>query len=103
MKKLIFTILLFTICLHLSAQEKTIKYLNLIEDRFGNAIGSVKVNHETISDMAIRETYLVKYEFTAIRCIFTYYKNDKGWLINAFKWDDSFSEEFKESPATLTK
>jgi len=78
-----------------SIEEKTIKYLNLIEQRFGKSIGNLKVKNETISDIAIRETYLVRYEYTAIRVIFTYYKNDNGWIVNAFKWDDSFTEEFK--------
>jgi len=76
-------------------KEKTIKYLNIIEERFGKSIGILKVKNETISDIAIRETYLIRYENTAIRVIFTYYKNDKGWIVNAFKWDDSFTEEFK--------
>ena len=77
-----------------SLEEKTLKYLNLIEERFGKAIGTLKVKNETISDIAIRETYLIRYENTAIRVIFTYYRNENGWIVNAFKWDDSFTEEF---------
>lgn len=76
-------------------EEKTIKYLNIIDERFGKSIGTVKVKNETIPDVAIRETYLVRYENTAIRLIFTYYKNNAGWIVNAFKWDDSFTEEFQ--------
>lgn len=76
-------------------EEKTIKYLNLIDERFGKTIGHSKVKNETIGDFAVRETYIIRYEFTAIRLIFTYYKNDKGWILNAFKWDDSFTDEFK--------
>ena len=78
-----------------SMEEKTLKYLNLIEERFGKSIGTLKVKNETISDIAIRETYLIRYENTAIRLIFTYYRNENGWIVNAFKWDDSFTEEFK--------
>ncbi|WP_313114382.1 hypothetical protein [Aequorivita sediminis] len=78
-----------------SIEEKTIKYLNLVEQRFGKSIGTIKVKNETISDIAIRETYLIRYENTAIRLIFTYYKNNNGWIVNAFKWDDLFTEEFK--------
>lgn len=78
-----------------SMEEKTLKYLNLIEERFGKSIGTLKVKNETISDIAIRETYLIRYENTAIRVIFTYYRNENGWIVNAFKWDDSFTEEFK--------
>lgn len=78
-----------------SMEDKTIKFLNVIEGRFGKQIGSIKVKNETISDFSIRETYLIRYENTAMRLIFTYYKNDKGWIVNAFKWDDLFTEEFK--------
>lgn len=78
-----------------SLEEKTIKYLNIIEQRFGKSIGTLKVKNETISDFSIRETYLIRYENTAIRLIFTYYKNNNGWIVNAFQWDDSFTEEFK--------
>ncbi|WP_255567341.1 hypothetical protein [Flavobacterium okayamense] len=78
-------------------EEKTIKYLNLIESRFGKSIGYLKVNEEKIADIAIRETYLVRYSMSAIRLKFTYYKSTKGWILNAFEWDDSFTEEFKNN------
>lgn len=76
-------------------EEKTIRYLNLIEARFGKSLGCLKVNEEKIADIAIRETYLVRYSMSAIRLKFTYYKSSEGWLLNAFEWDDSFSEEFR--------
>jgi hypothetical protein len=76
-------------------EEKTIQYMNLLESRFGAMSTAVKVNEEKISDFALKETYLIKFEYSAIRLIYTYYKNDKGWIIHAFKWDDSFAEEFK--------
>ena len=78
-----------------SLEEKTMKYMNIIEERLGKPIGILKVKNETISDIALRETYLIRYEYTAIRIIFTYYKNNNGWLVNSFKWDDSFNEEFE--------
>ena len=58
-------------------KEKIIKYTNIISNRF-----------------AKRETYLIQYENTAVRLIFTYYKSKNGWIVNAFKWDDNFTEEF---------
>ncbi|WP_157447055.1 hypothetical protein [Cytophaga aurantiaca] len=76
-------------------EQKTISQLNLIKDRFGKAFGYTKVKNEVIGDFAIRETYIVQYENSAIRVILTYYKNESGWIINAFKWDDSFPLEFR--------
>ncbi|EDP94281.1 hypothetical protein U8527_12785 [Kordia algicida OT-1] len=77
-------------------EEKTLKYVNIIEQRFGKSIGFLRVKRETIKDIAIRETYIIRHKFHAMRVIFTYYKSDEGWLINSFKWDDSFTDEFKE-------
>ncbi len=76
-------------------EEKTVKYLNLINERFGSPINYMKVKNETILDFAIRETYLIRYDNTAIRIIITFYKSKNGWIVNAFKWDDSFTDEFK--------
>ncbi|KAF2331536.1 hypothetical protein [Flavobacterium nitrogenifigens] len=76
-------------------ESKTIQSLNLVAERFGKSEQIVKVSEQNIKETAFRETYLVKYETTALRLIFTYYKNNNGWVINGFKWDDSFTEEFK--------
>jgi hypothetical protein len=48
-------------------EEKTIKYLNILKDRFGDPIGTVKVKEEKIADVALQETHLVRYQNTAIR------------------------------------
>jgi len=76
-------------------KTQTIQSVNLISERYGKAESIVKVSEQNIKDAGFRETYLVKFEYTAIRLIFTYYKNSKGWLINGFKWDSDFDEEFK--------
>ncbi|MFD2909440.1 hypothetical protein ACFSX9_11940 [Flavobacterium ardleyense] len=76
-------------------ESKTIEAMKVVAERFGNSEGIVKVSEHNIKETAFKETYLVKYEKTAIRLIFIYYKNNKGWIINAFKWDDNFKEEFK--------
>ena len=78
-----------------SLETKTIKYMNLISNTYDTVLGITKANEETIADIAIRKTYLVRYDYTAIRLIFTYYLGKEGWLLNAFKWDDSFDEEFR--------
>lgn len=76
-------------------ENQTVQSLNLVSQRFGKQESIVKVSEQNIQDTAFRETYLLKFENTALRLIFTYYKNSKGWIINAFKWDDNYDEEFK--------
>ncbi len=75
-------------------QEKTIKYMNILETRFGKRLGVLKIKDENISDIALRETYIMRYAYSAIRIVFTYYRSENGWFVNSFKWDDSFTEEF---------
>jgi hypothetical protein len=76
-------------------QTKSIQMLNVVKTRFGEPIGFTKVKEEKISDFALRETYVIRYTNHALRLIFTYYKNNEGWIVNGFTWDDSFFEEFK--------
>ena len=76
-------------------QTKSISAMNTVKARFGEAIGFTKVKEEKISDFALRETYLIRYTNHALRLIFTFYKNNEGWILNGFHWDDSFVEEFK--------
>lgn len=78
-------------------QEKTIKYMNILETRFGKRLGVSKIKDENISDIALRETYILRYTYSAIRIVFTYYRSENGWFINSFKWDDSFEQEFEKT------
>lgn len=77
-----------------SIESQTVKYLNVFNERFGKVQGIEKGKTETINDFAIREVYFIKYSNHAIRLIFIYYRGEKGWIINSFKWDDSFEKEF---------
>lgn len=78
-----------------SLSDQTVKSMGVATERYGKMVAASKIKSETISDFAVRETYIVQYEFHALRLIFTYYKNSSGWIVNAFKWDDKFMDEFK--------
>lgn len=76
-------------------ERKTVKYLSYIDERFGYRIETLKINEETIKDFAIRETYFIRFERSAIKLVFKYFNTGHGWIINSFKWDDEYSTEFK--------
>ena len=80
----------------ISLEENTLKYINILDDRFGAKEGIVKLKEEKIMDFAFKETFIIKFKNHAIRLIYIYYKNNEGWILNSFKWDDSFMDEFKE-------
>ena len=74
-------------------EEKTMKYFNLLRERFGPAFNAVKVKESVIPNVTRQETFIIQFPNTGIRLIYTFYKNPDGWIVNAFKWDDSFEEE----------
>lgn len=75
-------------------QEKTLKYMNLLKGRYGKPLGYYHVSHKEIGEFIFRETYFIRYEHTALRLIYIFYKGKDGWIVNSFKWDDQFGEEF---------
>lgn len=77
-------------------QSKTEKYLRLLGGSYGAVIGVEKIKSEKLSDFALRETYVMRYENSALRLMFTYYKGKDNWILNSFKWDENFSELFVE-------
>lgn len=73
-------------------ESQTIKQFNLVGSRFGNISGYDFIKDDGLKDYVIRKTYVIKFELHMIRVLFTYYKNEKGWILNSFKWDDQFEE-----------
>jgi hypothetical protein len=75
-------------------ESQTIKQFNMVADRFGSIIGTDFIKDDTIKDYVVRKIYVIRFENHMIKVMFTYYKNDKGWALNGFKWDDKFEELF---------
>lgn len=74
--------------------EKTKGFKDMLTESYGEVIGYEKIKNETLNEFAIRETYVIRLENFALRVIFVYYKNDSGWMLNSFNWDDEWKEEF---------
>ncbi|NJK95125.1 MAG: hypothetical protein HC905_09610 [Bacteroidales bacterium] len=75
-------------------ESQTIKQFNMVSDRFGKIIGTDFIKEKTIKDYVVRNIYVIRFEKHMIRILFTYYKNDNGWILNGFKWDDQFDDLF---------
>jgi len=78
-----------------NVEEKSLTAMNLVTERFGKFIGTLKIKEQKIADIAFKEKYLIRLNNTAIRLTFIYYKSNDGWIVNSFKWDDNFIEEFE--------
>ncbi len=78
-------------------ESQTIKQFNVAIDRFGAVMGYDFIKEQTINDFVIRKIYVIRFEKHMIRFLFTYYKSDKGWILNAFKWDDQYEELLEDN------
>ncbi len=78
-----------------SAIIKTEGDLKPFAHKLGDPIGFKKIKEEKISNIFVRETYFVLYKEYAIRYKFTFYKNNEGWIMFNFLWDDKYYEEFE--------
>ena len=77
-----------------SVWEKTANQLAGLQNRFGDSLAVSEVGNERVGELAIRFTYVIKYERHIIRWLFVFYKPRTKWILNSFKWDDSISELF---------
>jgi len=73
-------------------ESMTLKQFNLIDSRFGEVIGANFLRQKTVGDFLIYRTYVIRYDKHALRLMFYYYRNNNGWVINSFKWDDKITE-----------
>lgn len=74
-----------------TALDKIDLQLPVFASRFGKVIGYELIRNDTVGASLIQPVYLLKYEKHALVWRFTYYKNDKGWVLNTFKYADDFS------------
>ena len=69
--------------------------LAMVRERFGAPVSFVLVSREEVKDIAMRYTYVIKYQKHIIRVIYTFYKPGEFYLLNGLKWDDSLGELFQ--------
>lgn len=77
-------------------KSSTIRQINGVAGRFGEIIGHNFIKEEAVEDFYIRRTYVLRFENHMLRVYFIYYRNNEGWLLNNFKWDDNIDELFPD-------
>jgi hypothetical protein len=74
---------------------QTTKQMDLVEPRFGKAVGYQLVKEEMIGKTIMKCTYLQKFERHALRWTFLFYRPVDRWLLNTFEWDDEVAQLFE--------
>jgi hypothetical protein len=67
----------------------------MVKSRFGASIGAEFVKECKGGDSLARLVYLQKFQNHAIRWVFTFYKPNDKWLINAVSFDDNIGALFQ--------
>ncbi|HPU86983.1 MAG TPA: hypothetical protein PL088_01245 [Spirochaetota bacterium] len=75
---------------------QTKNQFQMVKNRFGTTIGYELFKEESIKDLMVKYTYIMKFEKHIIRWMFIFYKPTQGWLLNWFHWDDKIDALFNE-------
>jgi hypothetical protein len=70
-------------------------------DYVGKYYGYELITTKKFSESFELYSYLVKYDRQPIRFTFKFYKPNDKWVLYAFQFDDSFSEEMEEAAKLL--
>ncbi len=62
--------------------------------RFGATLDVQYINLENVEDILIRIQYIEKFEKTAMRWTFIFYRPDETWYLNSFIWDQNIDVLF---------
>jgi hypothetical protein len=73
---------------------QTMTQRSTLGQRFGATMGIDLASEQIVGDSIMRITYIEKLEFHLIRWVFTFYKPDDVWLVNAIVWDDDIDALF---------
>ena len=65
--------------------------LPLMTGRFGKNIGYELIRNDEVGGSLKQIIYIQKFERHAMVWRFIYYKNDKGWVLNTFKFFDDIT------------
>lgn len=74
-------------------KTKTKNYQEFFYQRLGNGIDAIKIKEQNLKDILFKESYILRYQKSALRIVLIYYKSNLGWAINSFNWDDKFLQE----------
>ncbi|MFP6741737.1 MAG: hypothetical protein VCD33_08945 [Alphaproteobacteria bacterium] len=73
---------------------QTMTQRSTLGQRFGLTMGIDLASEQIVGDSIMRITYIEKLEYRLIRWVFTFYKADDEWMVNAIVWDDDIDALF---------
>ena len=80
---------------------QTIQTRPLLEERYGERLGHLLISQEKVADTVLRLVYLERFEYSALRWSFYFYRTSDGWIVNTMHWDDQIMLLFGNAPLPL--
>lgn len=68
--------------------------LPAMAQRFGKSIGYEYIREERVGENLLRIIQIHRFEKHAMRWNFYFYRNNTGWVLNTFKFDDDIRQLF---------
>jgi hypothetical protein len=65
-----------------------------MSQRFGKSIGFEFISEDKEGASLLRIIQIQKFERHAMRWVFFFYRNNEGWVLNSFKFDDAIQTMF---------
>ncbi|MBI3528804.1 MAG: hypothetical protein HY067_12650 [Betaproteobacteria bacterium] len=62
---------------------------SMIAQRFGASLGTEFVREEKVGESLLRITHIHRFDKHAMRWMFYFYRSNKGWVLNTFRFDDN--------------
>ena len=75
--------------------ETTSEQVPMLTETFGKITGYEFVGSETLGNSGHLETFLIKYQQSALRFYIVFYNSGDGWIVNSLSWDDKWDILFK--------
>ena len=75
--------------------KTTSEQIPMLEETFGKVTGYEFAGSETLGTSGHLETFLIKYEQSALRFYVVFYNGGNGWIVNSLSWDDNWDFLFK--------
>ena len=75
--------------------QTTADQIPMLTETFGEITGYEFIGSETLGNSGHLETFLIKYQQSALRIYIVFYNGGEGWLVNSLSWDDKWDLLFK--------
>jgi hypothetical protein len=69
-------------------------HIPTFKEKYGEMLGFELVKKQEAKELFMELTYILKFEISAVRWVFMFYKPKKSWIVNMIHYDEKQDEIF---------